>query len=377
MTEAVSVMLLGLGGYGGYYVNYFLDVEHSDISAYVCAGVDPFPESCSRIGDLNNRNIPVYRDISAALARHQPELIIISTPIHTHVPLCLQALASGASVLLEKPLCGSLTEADQLADAAARAPGFVALGYQNRYSAAAIQFLADLQKDRFGQLISQKTLALRPRNTDYFQRSSWAGARYTAEGHPVFDGPAMNANAHFLYFQLLVSDACQAGPPKLRDCFLGRTNAIENHDSIACTFSCGDVQHLFLASHTVIGMEVMQFCYHFSKADVYLDGEGRLTAHFLDNTKHVYGKLSGGYEKIENCLRAVRRGPAPVCDIAGARRHIEVIEQIQQWPVVDMPQALVRDSDGLLWIEGMSELLSQAYTESKMPAICNEWAQAS
>ena len=370
MDKPVSVMLLGLGGYGGYYVNYFLDTLAPEIPFRLCAGVDPRPDACGRLQELQQQGVAIYEEVDSAFSGHTPELVIISTPIHTHLPLTHRALESGASVLLEKPLCGNLAEADALLQAEASAPGFVAIGYQNHYTMSTAQLLDDIQSKRFGNLLHQKTLTLRPRNTAYFQRSAWAGAQHTVDGLPVFDGPAMNASAHMLYFQLLISDAHQVAAPVLQECFLARANAIENYDTVACRFSCGDVEHLFLASHAVNGLEQIQFHYQFEHAEVFLDDSSQLQARYADGAPVVYGDKANHPGKIETCLRALRGGPRPPCTVEHARRHIEVIELIQQTPIVDISPEHIKEHEGLLWIDGLKESFKEAYRDCKMPDIC-------
>ena len=333
MGNPVKVLLLGLGGYGMYYVNYFLDQNNLNLPFVVCAGVDPVADICSRLVELKQRDIPIYADIDEALTHHNPDLVIISTPIHTHLPLSKKAMASGANVLLEKPLCGSLSQADQLLNLSKDSQGFLTIGYQSSFSPATAQFIQDLEDGRFGELLSLKTLALRPRDKNYFKRSSWAGACYAPNGDPVFDGPAMNANAHSLFFQLMVSEMCSPGAIDVTACSLIRANDIANHDSVACTFTSGGIPHLFLASHSVDGIDDVRFSYTFSNAEVCLNSANGMEARFADGTVEVYGSTGGGHEKIEACLAAVLNGTKPMCNLPIARKHIAVIEQIQQFPV--------------------------------------------
>ena len=377
VTKPVSVMLVGLGGYGGYYVNYLLDQDPGRIPFEFCAGVDPRPESCVRHQELEKRSIPIYADIDIALASHNPELIIIATPIHTHLSLTQVALSCGASVLLEKPLCGDLREADQLMIDSVNAPGFVAIGYQSRYTTGTAKLLEDVESGRFGKLLRQKTLALRPRNAAYFQRSPWAGALMTPDGRPVFDGPAMNASAHMLYFQLLISDTYCPATPQIKECYLSRVNAIENHDTVACSFYCGSVEHLFLTSHAVSGDEQIQLSYQFEHAEVSLDEDGVLRAHDANAATIEYGPMSGAYEKIEACLYGLRGGPKPVGDILSARRHVEVIEQLQQFPIIDVSSTFVQDDEGTLYVPGLCEVFTTAYQSFVMPEPCHDHSQAS
>jgi predicted dehydrogenase len=59
------------------------------------------------------------------------DLVVVSTPNRTHVPLALQALDAGRAVVVDKPLAASSADARRLADAARR-HGLMATVFQNR-----------------------------------------------------------------------------------------------------------------------------------------------------------------------------------------------------------------------------------------------------
>ena len=51
------------------------------------------------------------------------DIVDICLPPPLHVPVALKALAQGKQVILEKPIAGSLQDADRLADAEAKSSG--------------------------------------------------------------------------------------------------------------------------------------------------------------------------------------------------------------------------------------------------------------
>lgn len=60
-----------------------------------------------------------YRDL---LARPDVDLVVVGVPNHLHAPIALAAARAGKHIVMEKPLCLNLAEADQML-AAARAAG--------------------------------------------------------------------------------------------------------------------------------------------------------------------------------------------------------------------------------------------------------------
>jgi predicted dehydrogenase len=76
--------------------------------------------------------VPVFDEYQSMLQRTDPELVIIGTPPDSHYDYCLEALASGAHVICEKPFVTSLDEADGIIAAAAAADRRVALNHEFR-----------------------------------------------------------------------------------------------------------------------------------------------------------------------------------------------------------------------------------------------------
>jgi len=56
----------------------------------------------------------VHTDVQTMLGKERPDLVDICTPPRTHAPLAIQALRSGAHVLVEKPMAVSTEECDDI-----------------------------------------------------------------------------------------------------------------------------------------------------------------------------------------------------------------------------------------------------------------------
>lgn len=78
--------------------------------------------------------VPVRtRSFDELLAMPEIDIVDICTPPSLHVPQSLAALAAGKQVICEKPLAGSLAEADRLIAAEARSTGKVLPIFQYRF----------------------------------------------------------------------------------------------------------------------------------------------------------------------------------------------------------------------------------------------------
>lgn len=82
---------------------------------------------------LVRRNIPFVANFStnpiATVTDPQADAIVITTPVDSHHPLAKAALEAGKHVLVEKPLCRSVTEGEELVELAQRAGKQLAVGH--------------------------------------------------------------------------------------------------------------------------------------------------------------------------------------------------------------------------------------------------------
>ncbi|MBP6183622.1 MAG: Gfo/Idh/MocA family oxidoreductase [Saprospiraceae bacterium] len=90
-----------------------------------------------------------YTDILTDLA---VDAVIIATPVHTHFQLAKQAFAAGKHVLLEKPMCSSRNEAEQLIELATSANKILMVDHTYLYTPS-VRFIKDyLDQGSLGQL---------------------------------------------------------------------------------------------------------------------------------------------------------------------------------------------------------------------------------
>lgn len=107
------------GGYGEVYGKALLE-EGESHGLTLTGCIDPYPASCSYLGELRARHIPVYASLDAFYREQAADLLCISAPIHLHAEQTCQALAHGSHVLCEKPLCATLAEAGSMEEAPPR-----------------------------------------------------------------------------------------------------------------------------------------------------------------------------------------------------------------------------------------------------------------
>ncbi|MFC7545657.1 Gfo/Idh/MocA family protein [Plantactinospora sp. GCM10030261] len=203
------VAVIGANGHGRWHRRAIAPM-HAAGQARLVALVDiqPVePDPAAAVPD----EVSIFTDHREMLRSARPDVVVVCTPPHTHLPLALDVLAAGADLLLEKPPVVSMMEHRELAamlDATGRAcqVGFQALG-----SAALVELLTAVAAGRLGTVTGIGAVAAWQRGDAYYSRAPWAGRRLL-NGRPVADGALANPLAHAVMQGLAVA-AGVAGEP--------------------------------------------------------------------------------------------------------------------------------------------------------------------
>src|SRR5690348_13276594 len=88
--------------------------------AEVYAVASPTPGNAQRFADKNG--IPHhFTDHKELLAMSEVDLVVVGVPNNLHCQITLDTAAAGKHVVMEKPLCLNLAEADQMIEACRKA----------------------------------------------------------------------------------------------------------------------------------------------------------------------------------------------------------------------------------------------------------------
>jgi predicted dehydrogenase len=224
MTATVG--LIGANGHGRAHRRRIAELERTGSVLLVALAdlqqIDPDPPVPS--------GAAVFTDYRELLSVAAPDVVVICTPPHTHLPIALDALAAGCDVLLEKPPVPTV-EAHATLQAAIRSSGRACqVGFQALGSLAAQALFDAVAAGRLGPLDSVATVASWRRNDAYYARAPWSGRR-VVDGRPVLDGALVNPLAHAVMQSLAVAAAAGAGEPVLLEAERYRTRDIEVDDT--------------------------------------------------------------------------------------------------------------------------------------------------
>lgn len=215
----VRVALIGTRGFGQVHLENLARLREAGLAELV--GVVDLHEPPAAVQGI------WHRDLDALLAAHAdapPEVVVIATPIDTHLPLALQALAAGAHVYLEKPPVPALADHAVLERAAAAAGRAVQIGFQARGGAGVDALRGMVVSGELGPIRTVRVHGAWSRDRAYYRRSPWAGRR-RLDGRRVADGVATNPLAHAVHAGLVV-----AGIDRLEDIAAVTTELRRAHD---------------------------------------------------------------------------------------------------------------------------------------------------
>ncbi|NUT23770.1 MAG: Gfo/Idh/MocA family oxidoreductase [Hamadaea sp.] len=133
--------------------------------------------------------VPVYRDHQAMLAETRPDVVIICTPPHTHLPIALDCVRAGADLLLEKPPMLALADHETLQAALDETGQVCQVGFQALGSAGLTRVREAIASGALGEIIGISAFGAWQRDDAYWSRSPWAGKR-------TIDGALANPFAH-------------------------------------------------------------------------------------------------------------------------------------------------------------------------------------
>ncbi|MEO1536781.1 MAG: Gfo/Idh/MocA family oxidoreductase [Pseudomonadota bacterium] len=136
-------------------------------------------------------------EMSAVLSDSSIEIVDICLPPHLHLSACLAALDAGKTVICEKPLVTSLSDADTLATKLAESDGGLFPVFQYRYGLGTAEFHALQDAGLLGACFAGALETHWDRDSAYYTvgwRGTWAGEQGGALlGHAIHSHDLLTA----------------------------------------------------------------------------------------------------------------------------------------------------------------------------------------
>jgi predicted dehydrogenase len=375
--------VIGISGYGRIHLALMREWCDRGLATLVAAVVINPVEEQANVAELERRGCKIYADYEQMLREQagQIDLCLIPTGIHWHARMTIAALRSGANVLVEKPLAGSVAEGEAICAAERETGRFVAVGFQDIYEPSTTWLLDVLRSGQIGVVRSVRFRCVWPRPRSYFLRNNWAG-RLVVSGAPVFDSPLNNACGHFVLLGLLFGGVTEeAGALTLDSAELFRAQPIESFDTAVVTMTSARGVRLWFgvthSSHVAQSPEIViegtagraRWTY---EQDVTLTLPGAVTERrALASQQEVRRSM------MDAVIRRLADPAARVCTAALAARHTELIDAVHRCGAVrEFDAGKVEwaapstDPAAIPSVRGLDEALARAFaTGSTLRAV--------
>lgn len=318
-----KIAVVGIHGHGTSHLRKVADLEDRGL-ARLSAVVDPREPDDAPASWFANLG-----DLLSADADALPDIVVLSTPIHTHLPLARAAMEAGIDVLLEKPTTASLAEHAELVAVAERTGRLCQVGFQTFGSHALPAVVDMIARGEVGQVTGIGAIGTWVRTAAYWARSPWAGRRRMGD-RAVVDGVVTNPLAHAVATALWVGGARNSTDIAYVNTDLWRANPIEADDTSSLRAVGTDGTRygfgltLCAAERTPARVLVLG-----TDGEIELEYEHDVVR--LRTGRVVAEKQYGRTDLLENLLRA-RTGERLLCDVRDTGAFMQVLEGVRTAP---------------------------------------------
>ena len=181
-----KVVLIGCGTIA---LNHLMALEYVK-NAKVVAVCDIKPEKCTTYIEQFGLDAKIYTDYIEMYDTEKPDAVHIATPHYLHAAMTIAALERGINVFLEKPMCISTDEIEEILDAERKSNARVCVSFQNRFLTATREALRIVEED--GGALAANFSVFWHRDDKYYTESGWRGS-YATEGGGVMINQAIHS----------------------------------------------------------------------------------------------------------------------------------------------------------------------------------------
>jgi predicted dehydrogenase len=182
-------------------------------------------------------------DYRALVALEEVDVVVVANPNAYHAAVALAALQAGKHVMIEKPMCMTLREADEIIAATAASDRIVQVGYMRRYApafgeaCALVKKLGQIKLARVHDVLGSNSLF--SQNTNWIERAGDTPAAILAEGRALNDA--------------LITEAVGDVTPDLRNAY-GLLLGLSSHDISAMRELLGRPRRVLYAAARAGGL---------------------------------------------------------------------------------------------------------------------------
>ncbi len=346
MSNAPRIALVGVHGYGRVHLERLIDLAAAD-RVRIVGLADPRPPDPDLVERAQAVSGSVRIDAGAAtlLGAVRPDVTIVSTPIHTHVPLARLAIAVGSHVLVEKPPTSTMAQFDALVSEVEEAGLACQVGFQSFGSRALAHATGLVADGRLGKVRGIGVHGAWTRDRTYFDRAPWAGRMHLGDV-AVTDGALTNAYAHAVATALrLAGTPVDAALSVQLERF--RAMSPEGDDTAAVRIEGSTVPIVVAVTLCASSSRDPQLVVHGDEGRLELAyTRDVLTGHTADDSPVT--APAGRVDLLENLLDHLADTAVPLlAPLAGCRPFMQVLEAVRlDGPAQPLPERALVTADG-------------------------------
>lgn len=186
MMNTVTIGIIGCGMVARYHAKAISDTPHARLIGAYSKSLASTEKFCAEFPGTQ-----VFTSYDGMLADQTINTIAVCSPTGEHYTQATKALEMHKHVMVEKPLCLTLEEADaqiRMADGQGLSLGVIS---QSRFSDAAMAIKQAIDNGGLGKLVSASLMMRYMRNQEYYDQAGWRGT-YAYDG----GGVLMNQGIH-------------------------------------------------------------------------------------------------------------------------------------------------------------------------------------
>ncbi len=122
-------------------------------------------------------NVPYTTSLDEVLSRDDIDIISIAVPHYLHAPIAIKAARAGKHVMLEKPMCTKMEDADDIIQACADNGVKLTMWFVSRYSGVAYKVKELLRQGVLGRIMYVKISDMGYKEANYWERGVGGRAR--------------------------------------------------------------------------------------------------------------------------------------------------------------------------------------------------------
>jgi UDP-N-acetyl-2-amino-2-deoxyglucuronate dehydrogenase len=337
---ALGAVIVGCGMIARFHARALSEVPGTRLVGLVSRS----QASACKMADELGGSVDLFTDLSAALARPDVHLVIITTPSGAHLEPAVAAAAAGKHVVVEKPLEISSARCDAIISACDRARVHLCTIFPSRFGDANAALKGAVAAGRFGRLTLGETTCKWWRSQAYYDEGGWKGTKALDGG-----GALMNQAIHNVdLLQWLMGPVSQiAGFTAM----LAHERIEVEDTAVACLRFASGALGVIQATTSIHPGLPKTIAVHGDKGTVVIEQDDILRWDFQPDTPEDQSvrqrfaqrtSASGGSSnpaaishqghtrQLADFVRAIREGGKPLVDGREGRKAVAIIEAIYE-----------------------------------------------